>query len=147
MRNTSPKYNTSVSFETSMIAACGMNCGCCIGYMRPKNKCPGCRFIIEGKARVHCVIRNCDLLKKTDSNFCFDCQKYPCQRLKQLDKRYRTRYNTSFLENLMMIKQKGMDYFLSFETDRRKCPDCGATLSVHRGQCLACSKILNNNGL
>ncbi len=149
MRNpaSNKKFNTSVTFERSMIAPCGMNCGSCIGYMRPNNTCPGCRFVDQGKARVNCVIRNCDLLKKVDSKFCFDCQKYPCRRLKQLDKRYRTRYNTSFLENLMMINQKGMDYFLVFETSRRKCPDCGATLSVHRDHCLACSKILNNNGL
>ncbi len=135
------KYNTSITFDKSTIAPCGMNCGSCIGYMRPKNKCPGCRFVIEGEARVHCVIRNCELLKKTDSKFCFDCQKYPCQRLKQLDKRYRTKYKTSFLDNLMMIKQNGIDYFLTFETKRRKCPNCGETLSVHRDRCLACSII------
>ena len=149
MRNTTSykKYNTSISFERSMIAPCGMNCGSCIGYMRPKNKCPGCWFVDQGKARVHCVIRNCDLLNKTDSKFCFDCQKYPCQRLKQLDKRYKTKYNTSFLDNLMMIKQNGIDYFLNFETERRKCPNCGATLSVHRDTCFNCSEIFKHNGL
>jgi hypothetical protein len=142
MRNTTPnkKYNTSVIFERSMIAPCGMNCGSCIGYMRPKNNCPGCWYVDIGKARVNCVIRNCDLLKKNDSKFCFDCQKYPCPRLKQLDKRYRTKYKTSFIENLMMIKENGIDFFLDFETKRRKCSDCGATLSVHRDQCLSCSE-------
>ena len=133
------KYNTSVSFERSLIAPCGMNCGSCIGYMRPKNKCPGCRNVDQGEARVRCIIRNCELLLKTDSKFCFDCQKFPCKRLKQLDKRYQTKYNTSFIDNLIMIKEKGIDFFLNFETDRRKCPDCGATLSVHRNNCLACT--------
>jgi len=141
------KYNTSVSFGRSLLAPCGMNCGSCIGYMRPVNTCPGCWFLDQGKARLHCVIRNCDLLEKTESKFCFDCLKYPCRRLIQLDKRYRTKYNTGFLENLMMIKHKGIDYFLSFETKRRTCPDCGGTLSVHRDHCLACSKVLINNGL
>jgi hypothetical protein len=140
------KFNTSVSFGSSMIAPCGMNCGSCIGYMRQKNTCPGCWLVDQGKARVHCVIRNCELLEKTDSKFCFDCQKYPCRRLKQLDKRYRTRYNTSFLENLMMIKEKGMDYFLAFETNRRKCTYCGATLSIHREHCLVCSEIALKEG-
>ncbi len=138
---TNKTYNTSVTFEKSMLAPCGMNCGSCIGYMRPKNKCPGCWQVDQGKARVHCVIRNCDLLQKTDSKFCYECQKYPCLRLKQLDKRYRTKYNTSVLENLIMIKEKGIDYFLAFETERRKCMACGATLSVHRDKCLACSKL------
>ena len=143
MRNSTPrkKFNTAVYYERSMIAPCGMNCGSCIAFMRPKNNCPGCWFVDQGEVRVNCIIRNCTFLGKIDSKFCFDCQKFPCQRLKQLDKRYRTRYNTSFLENLAMIKEKGVDYFLSFETNRRKCPDCGASLSVHRDFCLVCSKI------
>lgn len=132
------KFNTSVSFVESLIAPCGMNCGSCLGYMRTKNTCPGCRLVEEGKARVHCVIRNCDHLREIGSKFCFDCQKYSCKRLKQLDKRYRTKYNTGLLENLAMIKEKGIGYFLGFETNRRKCPACGATLCVHRDHCLAC---------
>ncbi|HEX2921555.1 MAG TPA: DUF3795 domain-containing protein [Bacteroidales bacterium] len=134
------KCNTSVTFNASLVAPCGMNCGSCIGYMREKNKCPGCRFLDQSTVRVRCVIANCDHLKNTESKFCYDCTKYPCRRLKQLDKRYTTRYNTSVLENLMMIKENGMDHFLPFETQRRKCPNCGATLSVHRDYCMACSK-------
>lgn len=141
MRQSANKtFNTSVTFDRSMLAPCGMNCGSCIGFMRPKNTCPGCLQVDHGKARVQCIIKNCDLLAKTVSGFCYECLKYPCRRLKQLDKRYTTRYNTSILENLMMIKQQGIDYFLAFETNRRKCRDCGATLSVHRDHCLACSK-------
>jgi hypothetical protein len=143
MRNTNAgkKYNTSVSFNRTMIAPCGMNCGSCIAYMRTKNKCPGCWSddILKNNSCTHCIIKNCDLLAKTDSKFCIDCQKYPCRRLKQLDKRYRTRYKTSFIENLMIIKQNGINFFLDFETKRRKCSECGATLSVHRDHCLACS--------
>ena len=138
MRSPKKQYNTSVTFDRSMIAPCGMNCGSCIGYMRPLNTCPGCRQVDTGKARVNCVIRTCDLLPKTGSGFCFDCIKYPCKRLRQLDNRYRTRYSTSFLENLTMIKEKGIDSFLAFETERRKCRHCGATLSVHRDSCLEC---------
>ena len=134
------EYNTSVTFERSMIAPCGMNCGTCIAYMRPKNRCPGCWHddTLKNKSCVKCIIKNCDLLDNTDSKFCYDCAKYPCLRLKQLDKRYRTRYKTSFLENLAMIKLNGIDYFLDFETKRRKCPVCGSSLSVHRDKCLIC---------
>jgi hypothetical protein len=140
MRNSAQnkKFLTDVSYERSMIAPCGMNCGSCIGYMRPTNTCPGCWLVEKGKARVNCVIKNCILLEKTDLKFCFECEKFPCKRLNQLDKRYRTKYNTSLIENLTMIKEKGIDYFLSFETERRKCPVCGASLSVHKNYCLAC---------
>ncbi len=137
------EYNTSVTYERSLIAPCGMNCGTCFAFMRPVNKCPGCRADDKSKhkACVQCIIKNCDLLRETQSGFCYDCTRYPCQRLKQLDKRYRTKYRTSFLENLMMIKQKGIEYFLDFETRRRTCPKCKSSLSVHRNYCLACNEV------
>jgi hypothetical protein len=136
------QYNTSVTFEPVLIAPCGLNCGSCIAFMRPENRCPGCwhEDKLKNKSCVRCIIKNCDLLEKTDSKFCYECSKYPCTRLKQLDKRYRTKYRTSLFDNLMMIKQNGMGYFLAFETERRKCPGCGSTLSIHREHCLVCSQ-------
>lgn len=133
----------SVKFESSLIAPCGMNCGTCIAYLRDKNKCPGCRIFSEKKseARVRCTIKKCIYLENTTSKFCYDCVKYPCHRLKQLDKRYRTKYNTSFIQNLRMIKETGIENFLAFESKRRICPNCGSILSVHRGNCLVCQLI------
>jgi hypothetical protein len=138
------EYNTSVTFDRSMIAPCGMNCGTCIAYMRPKNRCPGCWNEDKSKHKecAQCIIKNCSLLGETDSKFCYDCPKYPCLRLKQLDKRYRMKYRTGFLDNLMIIKHNGIDYFLAFETVRRKCPGCQSTLSVHKDHCLVCRKVL-----
>jgi len=131
-----------VSFDKSLIAPCGMNCGTCIAYLRDKNKCPGCRVYSADKAISiqRCIIPKCVHLDKTDSKFCYDCEKYPCKRVKQLDNRYRTRYNTSFIENLAMIKEKGIEKFLVFESKRRTCSSCGSILSVHRDYCLVCSK-------
>ena len=133
-------YNTSVKFEKSMIAPCGMNCGCCLAYMRYKNHCPGCRVndVTKPASCRQCIIINCELLKATESGFCYECPKFPCPRLKRLDKRYRTSYNTSFFDNLAIIKEKGIDVFLAFETGRRACPQCGSTLCVHRPECFAC---------
>lgn len=135
------KYTTAIDYDRKMIAPCGMNCGTCIAFMRPKNTCPGCHeeSSVKNKSCVNCIIINCELLEKTNSGFCYECGSYPCQRLKQLDKRYRTKYGTSFLENLKMIKEKGIDCFLSFEKKRRTCQVCGSSLSVHRNTCLVCS--------
>ena len=131
-----------VSFDKSLIAPCGMNCGTCIAYLRDKNKCPGCRVYSADKAISiqRCIIPKCVYLDKTDSKFCYDCGKYPCKRVKQLDKRYKTKYNTSFIENLTIIKEKGIEKFLDFESKRRTCPNCGSILSVHRDYCLTCIK-------
>jgi hypothetical protein len=132
----------AVSFDKSLIAPCGMNCGTCIAYLRVKNRCPGCRIYSADKAISiqRCIIPNCVHLEKTDSKFCYDCQKFSCRRLKQLDRRYRTKYGTSFIENLTMIKEKGIDNFLVFESKRRSCPTCGSVLSVHRKNCMICFK-------
>ncbi len=134
-----------VSFDESMIAPCGMNCGTCIAYLRDKTRCPGCRVCTDDKAVSvrRCSITRCEYLARTTSKFCFECEKYPCRRLKQLDKRYRTKYRTSFIENLVMIKEKGISDFLVFESKRRTCPECGSILSVHRSVCLKCNFDLN----
>jgi len=133
--------NNSVTFDRTMIAPCGMNCGTCIGYLRDKNKCCGCWPESGSKPKycVSCRIKNCDLLEKTTSKFCYDCENFPCQRLKQLDKRYRTKYNTSFILNLLSIKEIGITEFLRNENSRWTCPNCGSTLSVHRDNCLNCN--------
>ena len=33
-----------------LIACCGMNCNLCIGFLREKNKCPGCKLIKNEKS-------------------------------------------------------------------------------------------------
>jgi len=131
-----------VKFDRSLIAPCGMNCGTCIGHLREKKRCPGCRVYMADNTVTaqRCIIQKCNHLENTASKFCYDCEKYPCRRLKQLDLRYRTRYKTSFFENLTMIKEKGIESFLEFESQRRTCPNCGSVLSVHRDNCLICSK-------
>jgi hypothetical protein len=133
-----------VTFDKLLIAPCGMNCGTCIGYLRPKNKCPGCRINSANKAVSvqRCIIPKCVNLDKTSSKFCYDCEEFPCKRLKQLDKRYSTKYRTSFIENLTIIQGRGIDSFLKFESERRTCKNCGSVLSVHRDKCLSCENDL-----
>ena len=129
-----------VTFDKLMIAPCGMNCGTCIAYLRTKNRCLGCRINSANKAVSvrRCIITKCVSLDNTPSKFCYDCEEFPCKRLKQLDKRYRTKYKTSFIENLTIIKEKGIDNFLLFESRRRTCSNCGSVMSVHRDNCLIC---------
>lgn len=133
--------NRSEKFNENQVAPCGMNCGTCIAYLREKNKCPGCRVISDDKAVSvkKCIIPHCPSLEETKSKFCYECAKYPCRRLKQLDKRYRTNYRTSFIENLQLIKEQGIKNFLDFESRRRSCLKCGSVLCVHRTHCLYCN--------
>lgn len=72
------------------------------------------------------------------AGFCFECRLFPCARLKQLDKRYRTKYGMSMLENLAAIRDQGMETFLAGQAIRWTCPSCGSLLCVHRRACLKC---------
>jgi hypothetical protein len=69
---------------------------------------------------------------------CYECDTIPCKRLKELDKRYRISYNTSLIQNLAVIKEKGMDTFLAHEMKHRTCQGCGLLISIHSNGCSTC---------
>ena len=119
-----------------------MNCSLCLGYQREKSHCNGCRneknIKYKTKGSANCVIKNCEILKDTKSKFCYECSKYSCTRLKQLDKRYRTRYGMSMLENQEYIKESGIKEFIKKEDIKWKCNTCDGLICVHRGYCLNC---------
>jgi hypothetical protein len=85
-----------------------------------------------------CSIRNCPTILNNSSHFCYECEKMPCKRLKQLDLRYRTRYGMSMIANLIGIKDHGMDAFLANQAKKYTCAKCGGLLCVHRSRCLTC---------
>jgi hypothetical protein len=125
-----------------LVAPCGINCGICLGYLRDKNKCSGC-WGDDSKKPYHCTvcsIKNCEHLSATGSKFCFNCPEYPCKRMKQLNKRYQTKYNMSNLENLQNVKSLGLEAFVQNEQIKWKCNECGGMICVHRGFCLECEK-------
>ncbi len=128
----------TTSITSKLIAPCGMNCGICMAYLREKNHCPGCNYPDTNKAAicVKCIIKNCETIKET--KFCFRCDKYPCTRLKNLDKRYRTKYGMSMIENLENIRGLGIRQFVKNERIRWTCPKCGGTINVHRWKCFDC---------
>ena len=135
--------DTKPAIIPKLIAPCGMNCKVCFGYLRDKNKCPGCRGIGKNKPNScrKCIIKNCQILKKYKMLFCSEeCEKFPCTRLKNLDKRYRTKYGISMLENLTNIQKYGVKKFVKSEEKRWKCPKCGELICVHNNSCLKCGK-------
>lgn len=124
-----------------LIAPCGMNCRLCISFQRTKNSCKGCRnmdeIIYVTKGSRLCVIKTCPN-QKSQSGYCFECNDFPCKRLKDLDKRYRTKYHMSMIENLIYIRDHGIELFLENENHRWQCPECSAVVCVHKSNCLSC---------
>ena len=110
-----------------LIAPCGMNCGLCRNFLRDKNKCPGCfngRKINE--KCIKCAIKLCP---KRNGDYCFDCDEFPCDRLKRMDKRYQEKYGMSEIANLKYIQKKGMKSFL--EKEEKKWVNQNGTYCVH----------------
>lgn len=128
--------------EISLIAPCGMNCSICMAYLRERNKCPGCRGtdIDKPVTRVKCKIKSCEMVPTNESKFCFECPEFPCDNLRHLDRRYRTNYKMSMIENLENIKRLGIREFLRNEKIRWTCSECGGTICVHKGYCYSCGK-------
>jgi tetratricopeptide (TPR) repeat protein len=135
-------FTNEYGMDTSLIAQCGMNCGICMAYLRDKNKCPGCRGDDFHKAVtvIKCKIKNCIIYQTSEAKFCFECEQFPCDNLKHLDKRYRTKYNMSMVENLENIKNFGIRTFLGTEKKKWTCSECGGTICVHKGYCYSCGK-------
>ncbi len=127
------------SLKPSLIAPCGMNCGLCVAYIRDTNPCPGCDDVssYQPKTRATCRIKYCE---EPRLEFCFECQQFPCPRIRQLDKRYRTKYGMSMIENLESIRELGLENFISREKNRWQCPACGGLICVHRESCVYCSR-------
>ena len=128
--------------NAELMAPCGMNCGICLAYLRDKRTCPGCRGDDTNKSAscVRCIIKNCEKVKATLSGFCYECRTYPCKRLKDLDKRYRTKYGMSMLENLEFIRAHGLSDFVEKENERWRCRKCGGVVCVHRHVCFTCGE-------
>jgi len=130
----------SKSVKSTLIAPCGMNCRLCRAYIREKKACPGCygNDDLKSQSVAMCRIKNCEMLKVGRSKYCFKCEKFPCSRMKHLDKRYRTKYGMSMIENLETIKQFGIRYFIKQEKERWTCSKCGGIICVHKENCIFC---------
>jgi hypothetical protein len=121
-----------------------MNCALCAGYLALKNDvksqgirmptCTGCRP--RGKQCAY-LKKKCPKLNG-EIQFCFECAEFPCHRLRTIDARYRSRYRTSFIENLTFIKEKGMEKFLQSQEKKWRCPNCGEMICCHNGICFKC---------
>jgi hypothetical protein len=123
-------------FRSTLIASCGMDCAICMAFLREKNRCGGC-YMANRKCARHCTLAACNQVK---DRFHHDCDEFPCQRLKHLDKRYRTKYHMSMLDNLAMIRKDGIRAFVKSERERWTCKACGGTIDIHHYRCSLCGK-------
>jgi hypothetical protein len=131
-------------FTSELIAPCGMNCGICKAYLAythgvptKRGKVTHCKGCVP-RAKNCYIKRGCKKLSKHEFESCSECDVMPCEKLAHLDKRYRTRYGMSMVENLKELKAVGMNQFLKNQQTKYRCPSCGDVVSVHDGKCYSC---------
>ena len=134
--------------EEILIAPCGMNCGICSSYLAFKNDirskgikmpyCAGCR---PRNKQCAFLKKRCEILLSDSVNYCYECEKYPCEGLQHIDKRYfLSEFRMSMIENLEYIKEHGIKKFLEKEDEKWKCPECGRVICCHNGICYNCGQ-------
>ena len=131
--------------DENLIAPCGMNCSLCSGYLAWKLKirekgirmpyCSGCR---PRNKQCAFLKKRCPSLMTNSFHYCWQCQGFPCSNLLGLDKRYRTNFRMSMIENLKFIEQHGITKFLINESEKWQCPNCRGTICCHNGICFEC---------
>jgi len=67
--------------------------------------------------------KNCEKLSKEKIKYCFECEKFPCEKLQKLDDKYRKKYEMSMIKNLKEIKEKGIEKFLKKQEKKYECPE------------------------
>ena len=132
--------------DPELISPCGMNCAICSGYLSYKNDvknkgirmpyCIGCRPRNKNCAFLK---KHCSKLANDEVIFCFECSSFPCDRLRTIDSRYKSRYRMSMIENLNFIKENGIEKFLDNQEKSWKCGNCGELVCCHNGICFNCS--------
>jgi len=125
-----------------LIAPCGLDCALCYRFQRRKDACSGCRGDISDKLKscLNCKIKNCALIKNNTVEICSDCDQFPCEAIKNLDKRYRKSYRLSVLDDFKRIKTVGMARYLREQDKKWACTKCGETLCMHKDVCPSCGE-------
>jgi hypothetical protein len=136
---------TGKNLSSDLVAPCGMNCALCASYLAWVNDlkskgikmpyCTGCRARNKQCAFVK---KSCYRLLKGRVDFCFECSDFPCDHLKSLDARYKSRYKMSMIDNSRFIKEHGMQMFLEEQEKSWKCPNCSELICCHNGLCFNC---------
>jgi len=134
--------------KTELVAPCGMDCSTCSAYLaflngipRKRGRISHCRGCRPRNKQCAYLKGQCDLLPRNKIEFCFQCGRYPCERLRHLDQRYRASYGVSPIQNLEEIRARGIETFIRNQQKRHGCATCGGMISVHNKKCFVCDNV------
>jgi hypothetical protein len=126
------------AIDKLMFSPCGMNCMVCYVHLKMNKPCSGCLADDMGKPErcKNCALTSC--AKEKGITYCLNCADYPCSRIKNMEKSYRKRYQTSLIENSRYAQAHGLKAFFEKEIERWTCKDCSGIVSLHDRTCSEC---------
>lgn len=138
--------------DNNLAAPCGIYCGACRQYLLWKKDlleergykqgCKGCRIRNKNCAFIR---RDCPTLRKKEIDFCYECDQFPCQKLKKIDTHYQEKYSVNMVKNLKRIEEIGVEKWLQEQEELYTCPECGGEICVHDAECYDCGNKINPN--
>lgn len=138
--------------NNNLAAPCGIYCGACRQYLLWKKDlleergykigCKGCRIRNKNCAFIR---RDCPALRKKEFEFCYECEKFPCQKLQKMNNLYHVKYYVNMVNNLKRIEEIGVEKWLKEQEKLYTCPECGGEICVHDAECYDCGKKINPN--
>ena len=126
------------NIDNKLFAPCGMNCLVCYVHLKDKKPCPGCLNNDNNKPErcKVCKIKNC--AQEKGLTYCYECSDFPCKQIKNLEKSYTKRYNTSLIENSIKVHNDGIGLFMICEQEKWICKHCSGVISLHDAECSNC---------
>lgn len=89
-----------------------------------------------GRCR-NCFKKECAAARNV--TYCFECEEYPCSRMKYMEKTYTAKYRISLYENGRFVQEYGLEAFMEREKRKWIC-SCGGVVSVHERVCSECGQ-------
>lgn len=129
------------NIDNKLFAPCGMNCLVCYVHLKDKKPCPGClnNNVNKPERCKNCKIKNC--AQEKGLTYCYECLDFPCKQIKNLEKSYTKRYNTSLIENSKKVQMDGISLFMTSEQEKWICKKCSGVISLHDAECSNCEII------
>jgi len=138
--------------DNNLAAPCGIYCGACRQFLLWKKDlleergyktgCRGCRIRNKNCAFIR---RDCPTLRKNKIDFCYECEKFPCQNLKKIDAYYQKKYYVNMIKNLNKIEDIGVEKWLKEQEELYTCPNCSGEICIHDAECYDCGNKINPN--
>jgi len=122
-----------------VVGICGLYCGTCPEY--PAH-CEGC---LSDRVAPHCAgcpngFRRCAKEKKV--TWCFQCQDFPCQRLKDFTNSHIVNgilHHANVIDDLQNMKERGIEQWVKKQERTAHCPQCGERIYWFVCECPKCN--------